>query len=499
MAGLRPSRGRNVGAGTYPAGVTRPAQTLDIHIAAWPPERWDEIDAIRSGPHPDAWRGKRRPRITAESIDWAALGLTPRWLGDDSSEAVAAVDPSLFHDSGAQEWRRLVAGAAARGELVLAASMIGSDKEPEYVPLGGPHASVMLPAASLTRVGGQQIALASRPDPAPGLGRADRDLALRIADTRPGELPWWRLSMAGLQTERAFGESEVHQAEGTLAPLLLSRAGEPVAAIWTSPDGAVRHYLLPFLPSWVPVLDWLVQQAIPEFVPSAARRIRSSLAAEPTLQTAAEAAAHAQLAQLDAEYQARRAELAARVEDAARRADEVRDPLLYGSGTPLVAAVTRVLTDAAIAVHDVDELLGDTSNADLLAEHGGRRVLVEVKSSGGAPSERLAEAPARHLATWPRLRPDLPADDVVLVLNHQTNTHPLDRDAAPYRRPEFVASLPFSVLTTRQLFDWWRSGDHPAVRAAVFGTAAHVATSGRPSTGDQSPLSRKRRRLFDRR
>ena len=100
--------------------------------------------------------------------------------------------------------------------------------------------------------------MASRPDPAPGLGRADRDLALRIADTRPNDLPWWRLSMWAAQTERAFAE-QIREAQGTLTPLLVSRAGETVAAIWTSPNGAARHYVLPFMPSWMTVLTWLVR------------------------------------------------------------------------------------------------------------------------------------------------------------------------------------------------------------------------------------------------
>jgi hypothetical protein len=176
--------------------VTRPEQTLDVHIAAWTSSRWDEIDEIRRGPNPNAWGDKRRPAITTESIDWAALGLTPRWLDEDSSEAVAALDPSMFQSQGAQEWNRLLDGAAARGEMVLAVSMVGSDEKPEIVSIWGPSASVQLPASTSTHVGGAQIALRSRPEPAPELGRADRDLALRIADTRPSELPWWRLSMS---------------------------------------------------------------------------------------------------------------------------------------------------------------------------------------------------------------------------------------------------------------------------------------------------------------
>jgi hypothetical protein len=400
-------------------------------------------------------------------IEWAELGLTPRWVGDDSSEAVAAIEPSTNR----HEWQRFVAGAMLRSELALAVSMIGSDAEPRYslpFPSGG-SPGVGLPAAPVTRVNGQRIALATRPEPAPGLAPADRDLALRITDTRPGDLPWWRLMLAGSYVEAAFREPEMHEPDGVLTPLLVSRAGEVVAAAWTSPDEAVRHYIVPFMPSYVPVLDWLVQWAVPEFVSAAARRMRASLSGEPALQTSAEAAAYDALAQLDAEYETRRAELTARLAADVREADEVRDPLLYGSGAPLEAAAAQVLRDAGISVQDIDELLGDTLNADLLAEYGGRRLLVEVKGAGRAPSERLAEAPARHLATWPKLRPELPVDGVVLVLNHQANTHPLDRDAAPYRRPEFVASLTFPVLSTLQLFNWWRTGNHEAPRAALFG------------------------------
>jgi hypothetical protein len=236
--------------------------------------------------------------------------------------------------------------------------------------------------------------------------------------------------------------------------------------------------------------------------------MRSSLAEEPELQTMAERTGRVQLEQLDSDYQERRAALLAELEVATRLADDVRDPLLYGSGTPLVDAVAHVLADAKIAVQDLDELLGETSNADLIAEYGPRRVLVEVKSSGGAAGERLAEAPARHLATWHELRPDLPVDGVVLVLNHQTKLHPLDRETTPYRRAEFVAALSFPVVTTGQLYDWWRDGDSDAVRAAIFGSTIPVAAMGQSSTGaqpspnapqtisNQSPPGRKRWRLF---
>jgi hypothetical protein len=302
----------------------------------------------------------------------------------------------------------------------------------------------------------------------PDLGRADRDLALRLAGGRPSELPWWHLGLSGYEEYRGGYVAESGP-EGRLRPLLVSRAGEVVAAVWTSPDSAIRHYVLPYLPSYVSVLQWLSEQAIPEFVPTAARRVRTSLASEAELQTGAEAAGLAELADLEAGYERRRNDLQARVTSAAAEASAVRDPLLYGSGGPLAAAVRRVLTDAGVAVSDVDELLGTTANADLLASWGDRSILIEVKSATGNAPERLAEAPSRHLATWPQLRPEIPVSGVVLVVNHQAKIHPLDRSPQPYSRAEFIDSLSFPVISTMQLFGWWRRGDHEAIRAAIFG------------------------------
>jgi hypothetical protein len=114
------------------------------------------------------------------------------------------------------------------------------------------------------------------------------------------------------------------------------------------------------MPSYVPILGWLVDQAVPEFVPSAARRLRASLAGEPLLQTNDEARTQAALQCFEADAERHRAELQANAARATVQADEVRDPLLYGSGKPLVGAVRRVLSDAGIDVDDLDELLGET-------------------------------------------------------------------------------------------------------------------------------------------
>ncbi len=276
------------------------ASRWDVHIGYLPPHRWDEMPDERArrvvGGH------EVRPTLTTEPIAWEGLGMTPRWVGDDSSSAVAAIQPGLFANRGAAEWSRFLAGARTRRELALVISMLGGPEEPTMVGPGGPSASVSLPgsAGGSATVGGPRVVLATPPTPAEGLGPADRDLALRLAGNRDGGLPWWSLQLHGAQVFPAGGSaSQIIDPTGSLSRLLISAAGEVVAAVWTCPDEGIRHYIIPWLPAWTPVLEWLGQQAIPEFVPTAVRRIHAKIGEDPGLQTTAEASAHAALAELD--------------------------------------------------------------------------------------------------------------------------------------------------------------------------------------------------------
>lgn len=144
--------------------MTGPRSTLDVHIGAWPPARWDDIDRIRASENPGAWGAQERPPVTSEAIDWEALRVSPRWVGDDSSEAVAALEPNRFHDRGAQEWERFRGGTRARGEVALAISTLRPARGPRPAALGRTGDAVSLPGADGSNVGGDQIALGSRPE-----------------------------------------------------------------------------------------------------------------------------------------------------------------------------------------------------------------------------------------------------------------------------------------------------------------------------------------------
>lgn len=468
---------------------TRVFTTWDVHIAYPLPARWDELEQ-RGADVMQCFTGEStRPSITVESIAWDALHMTPRWLEEDSSRAVAALQPNIFASRGAGEWGRFRDGAARRGEVALAISMIGTDAPPSIKTPFGPGASISLPGSAhgFESVGGQQISLAMGPALADGLDGADRDLASRLVTGRDASLPWWSLGLSGAEVASGWGPSGTVQPTGTLAPLLTTEADEVVAAVWTSPDHAVRHYIVPWLPSWRKLLEWLGHQAIPEFIPTAARRIRATVGDEPQLQTTAERSARTGLDELRRDYQTRHDNLAQQLADARRTADAVRHDMLFSSSTVLETAVSRVLTDARCTVTHLDQLLANTACADLLVDFGGRRRLVEVKSASGRAAEGLVGDANRHLDTWAQLRADIQVEGITLVVNHQTNIHPLDRSPDVYTRPEFVQSLTLPVITTRELFDAWRQGDFDRVRRAVFpettpGRPASAATPSNPGT-----------------
>jgi hypothetical protein len=370
---------------------------------------------------------------------------------------------------GAAEWQRFLAGTQVRGDVALAISMIGSPAPPQTRGLLGAGAGVSLPGAGgFNSVAGPRIMLATAPTPADDLGRADRDLALRLVNARDSTLRWWSLHLDGAEIHRGGSSSQVINPTGSLTPLLFSAAGEVVAAVWISPDDAIHHYIIPWLPVWRPVLDWVGQQAIPEFVPAAWRRIHTGIGDDPDLQTTDESSALAALARVDDEHRVRREALVQRLDDARAAADQVRIDLLFGSGTNLEKAVARVLSDAGITVTFLDHLFERSASADLLVTNLGRRRLIEVKSASGNASERLVDSARKHLETWPALRPDLAVEAVVLIVNHQTSSHPHDRSADVYSRPEFVASLTIPVITTLQLYHAWRRGDYAAIQQALF-------------------------------
>ena len=473
---------------------------LDVHIGTNSPSKWDEIEALQArfperSPHP-----KKRPRIASEHLPWADLGLVPRWVGEDSSRSIAAIEYGRYSGQGAEDWRRFVAGTSERGELAVFVTTVGElEPEPFTTSIFSGGASAWMPHVDSFWIEGNEISLSEPPRLADELDPADRDLALRIANARPAGLPWWHLRLAVGQRDRDGSPAGFF---GTWTPLLLSPAGEVVAGVWTeheptdSGNPLVRCYVLPALDSYVPVLRWLAEVGVPELLPASARRMHRYARDLPALQTTAEREILAQIESLNRSYDTQSRELRTRLDAERQSVDGVREPLLFGSGVSLETGVAQVLKDAAVNVQRLDTLVGTTS-ADLLATFGGRAVLVEVKSSSGSAAESMVDSLRRHLRTWPMVMPGIVVSGGALVVNHQRRTAPVDRSPHVFSRAEFVASLEVPVVSTVALFDSWRRGDMDAVRASIGLSDAY--DGGRlGSQGETQAPTRRRRPIWRR-
>ena len=398
-----------------------------------------------------------------DELDAEALGVEFRWVGDQSDDCAAALDPSQFHQRGANEWARFKAGAAQRGEVAVAIMTITATSGPRSVNASA-HGSVFV--GGDTSVTGDRIGHGTLPSLADSLNDADRDLANRLLAALGVSGDWLALSLSGSEEHTSRGVF-MHEPEGELVPLLVSRVGEPVAAVWLSPDGKERTYVLPQGHSWKQTLTWLLEKCLPAHAPSLLKELRRDLlpVSEADISTR-ERSANKVLGRLEEKYAKEHKEAAAAAEEARARADAIRDPLLYETSKPLEQAVKQVLLDAGLAVIDIDERFGEPISADLLVRCGEARVLVEVKSSQSPAPENLMDKLVKHMATWPNITKDEPLHAGVLVVSHELRLQPSERSPQPYSRKEFVAALPHRVVTTIELLNWWRSEDWDAIRAS---------------------------------
>jgi len=415
----------------------------------------------------------RRPAALDEpGIKWQKHGLAPRWLGTETSDCAAVLEPNIFFSHGADELQRFLSGAAGRSETALLVATVGKadDDRPRSVLSRG-DASLILPDLCGS-ISGRRLPAGSRPTLAPDLEPADRDLGRRLL-ARPSDAPWWSISLTGLTLASGAGGQRTERApEGELRPILIDGLGAPVVAVWIPPTADQRWYFVPDMIDWNNALDWIIGHALPAHVPDALRRARSPHFVDPDLQTPAELATRQALTDLESTYADEKARLLEELHVAQTTAEPIRYGLLYGTGAQLVDAVDAVLTAAAFTTVNLDDELGDTKSADLLVSFARHRLLVEVKSAAGNAAESLLGNLQNHLRTWPQLRPGEPVDGGVLIINHQHRLDPALRSPQVYSRPEFVDSLTTPVISTRALFDWWRVADWPVIREAVLGFVA---------------------------
>ncbi|WP_420366502.1 hypothetical protein AAEP80_07050 [Curtobacterium sp. L3-7] len=445
------------------------AVPLPVQVGSRPPEEWDKIEAQQQ--HEDAspyLMDQRRPAIADPNLPWSELGFEPRWISFDSAACVAALQPSIFASEGADEFSRFRQGAKQRGEVALVISPIGtsSGNASQVFNIFGPLTEPVSIDESNTTIVGKPIGKGAKIKASDNLGHADGQLALLLLNQRASH-SWHSLSLHGME-EHHFDGIEYHSPEGTLIPILETDLGEPVVAAWVRPDVSERRYVIPRSAPWATILQWLAEEALPEFVPGALRRARSPLAVDENLQTLRERAATAALTQLDSEYASRRASVEREVAAARSAAGDIREGLLYGTGQQLVRAVQAVLETAGLEVVDLDRTLGGTKNADLLCTLGARSRLIEVKSATGRASERAYQDLLRHLREWPSLDESIPVEGGVLIMSAQLRTAPAERSPEPYTRPEFLAAQTEPVVTALSLLKAWLDDDAAAIKSMLF-------------------------------
>lgn len=319
-------------------------------------------------------------------------------------------------------------------------------------------------------INARRLSVGARPRLADGLGPADQDLGKRLLG-RPDGAQWWTLALANtaLESGTGYGVQKVFPPPGALEPILVDPVGKPVVAAWIPAHQNQRWYIVPDAIKWASVIDWLVQQAIPYYIPDAPRRFRTAGFVDPAWETPREQRAREAIAAMEIRHLEERARLEAEREDARRAAEGVRDGLLWGSGGELVRAVEQVLSDAGISTIDLDASEKGTWSADLLASAAGPARLIEVKSEGGRAKEALVGDLVKHLGTWRTERPEEPVSGGTLIVNYQRKIAPVQREPHVYSRQEFVKSLTVKVVGSIDLFRWWKDSDWPAIREAVLG------------------------------
>jgi hypothetical protein len=438
------------------------AAPIPLHIAG---ER-----SAPSAPHvigTSAGPARAAPAVGPNVVDWAALGVEPRWKDQETSDCAAVLSPILGPATGLEPYKRYAAGVRKRGETALVVACTGAGRRSHNVFSGTVAPGIHLPHY-YGSISANPLPVGEFETHADGLDHAEHELGTRLLNRPP--VTWFRLTYLRDSGSSRPGAARMWPppGNGELRPILVDGLGHPVAGVWVPAGGSARWFVVPHGTDQRLLAEWLVQHALPAYVPGALTRARSTLVRDPALATDAEARLVETIAKEQSAHERRQTELQQQLTALRAVADPLRDGLLFGTGRSLEDAVHDVLVSAGATVTRLDDVYG-TKSADLLGEYDGRRVLVEVKSASNRPPHSLPDKLLKHLNTWPGLPGTEPVDGGVLVVNHQIKLQPAQRDAEVYTDRAFADRLPVPVIGSARLFEWWRREDWDAVRHAVFG------------------------------
>ncbi|MGW1355393.1 hypothetical protein ACWCQE_40070, partial [Streptomyces sp. NPDC002409] len=339
--------------------------------------------------------------------------MEPRWKGQETGDCAAVLSLVLGPATGLEPYKRYAVGARKRGETILVVAGIGAGERRHNVFSGTVAPGIRLPRY-YGSIAANPLPASVSPELADGLDHAEHDLGTRLLNRHPDT--WFCLTYLR-DRPSSPGAARVWPppGEGELRPILVDGLGDPVAGVWVPAGGRARWFVVPHGTDQRLLTEWLVEKALPAYVPGALTRARSPLVRDPALATGAEARLAETIAEEQRVHERRQTELHQQLAALRAVADPLRDGLLFGTGRLLEDAVHDVLVAAGAAVTRLDDVYG-TESADLLAEYSGRRVLVEVKSANNRPPQSLPDKLLKHLNTWPGLTGTEPVDGGVLVV-----------------------------------------------------------------------------------
>ena len=219
-----------------------------VHVGAVSPEASDQKEAPGVVTTDRGSRGLRRkeqrPSLTFPDFPWEALGVEPRFIGSESIDYVAALQPNIFYGHGSEELKRFLRGAAERSETALLISMIGQEEPELGNPLASHDANVLLPGMRGS-IAGRRLPEGALGEVVEELDTAERDLALRLRNLGVGSA-WWAIEPASMEAIRGDGAGRrVHSPGGEFKPILVNAIGEALAGVWLPEDEDWRWYVVP--------------------------------------------------------------------------------------------------------------------------------------------------------------------------------------------------------------------------------------------------------------
>jgi hypothetical protein len=287
------------------------------------------------------------------------------------------------------------------------------------------------------------------------LERPDKDLAIRLTGPKSAETAW--LAINPNQPHPDFHE------------LVVDDVGEALTGVWIQKDPPERWYFFPYSADWQVILKWLVDVAVPGYVPKAIVRSRPQEVVEEGVLTPDELSLTRDIERVERESRHQLDDLNARLIRSRERANRLRVPLLFGTDDELKNAVAEILSNCGFTVEDLDKTFqGEEKSADLLLEFDDRYWLVEVTATAGVPRNREWEHLKGHESTWAYRRPDRSLSGRVLIINNSHREPPSARPS-PYPQRDFKKVLDGVVIGTTALWSWHKDGNHEATRDAIMG------------------------------